>query len=185
MKKKNTHVTKEIIIMMILVILIMLILAVALYDFVPTNINLPEPIEYMADSKTTSIKQEIMYTNAGEVDQKEENVKDELKSYSIQASELTVYSQKNLYNKGNSNPFDYAVEDTTTTTTENGTGTTNPNTNTTTNTTSTTTNSTTNTTGATTTGEGNQTTTQSTNANITSPTSGTTTGNFFEKPSSK
>lgn len=33
-----------------------------------------------------------------------------LKSYSIEASDLTVYGQKNLYNSGNSNPFDYAEE---------------------------------------------------------------------------
>lgn len=93
---------KEIVILILLLILIMLILAVALYDFVPTNVNIPETISYTPDSKTTSIKQEIAYTNGGDVtpDQTETELVTSLKSYSINASDLTVYGQKNLYNSG-------------------------------------------------------------------------------------
>lgn len=45
----------------------------------------------------------------GEVS-KDDDIITSLKSYSIEASDLTVYGQKNLYNSGNSNPFDYAEE---------------------------------------------------------------------------
>lgn len=63
MKKKKNHLGKEFGIMIMLSLLIMLMLAVSLYDFVPSNINVPEVIEYSSDSATTSIKQEIAYTN--------------------------------------------------------------------------------------------------------------------------
>lgn len=63
MKKRKKHIGKEIIIMMLVALLIMLISAVLLYDFIPSNINIPEVIEYSSDSTTTSIKQEIAYTN--------------------------------------------------------------------------------------------------------------------------
>ena len=125
MKKGQINVAKEIFIIILLIILIMLILAVALYDFMPNDINLSEAIEYTADSTTTSIKQEIAYTNGGDTTA-DESMSDQemvtsLKSYSIEASDLTIYGQKNLYNSGNSNPFDYAEEATAETNTQNST----------------------------------------------------------------
>ncbi len=157
---------KEIVILILLLILIMLILAVALYDFVPTNVNIPETISYTPDSKTTSIKQEIAYTNGGDVtpDQTETELVTSLKSYSINASDLTVYGQKNLYNSGNSNPFDYAEEapanppaEGNPTQTPSGSNTTNTNTN----------------------SAGQTGTATNTNTN------NSATGTFFEKPNSK
>lgn len=155
MNKKSLR--KEIFILILLLILIMLIVAVALYDFIPSNINMPEAITYSSDSITTSIKQEIAYTNGGDLsaDQSDSELVTSLKSYSITSSDLTVYEQKNLYNKANSNPFDYAEEQT-------------PEQN------NTTVGNTTNTTNTTTT---NQTPAQTTNQ--------TTSGTFFEKPNSK
>lgn len=120
-KKKSDNIGKEIIIFLLLIILIMLVLAVVLYDLVPSNITIPEAIEYTSDSKTTSIKQEIAYTNGGDLTADESTSKtglDEvatLKTYNIDASDLNMYRQKNLYISGNSNPFDYAED-----TTENG-----------------------------------------------------------------
>lgn len=112
--KNGNHIGKEIFIIIVLIILIMLVLAVALYDFIPNNIHISEAIEYTADSSTTSVKQEIAYTNGGDTTA-DESMSDQemvasLKSYSIEASDLNVYGQKNLYNSGNSNPFDYAQE---------------------------------------------------------------------------
>ena len=162
MKKKKTNIMKEIIIFMILLILIMLILAVALYDYIPSNISIPQTIEYSSDSTTTSIKQEIAYTNGGDLTADDKNVEEietALKSYSINSSDLTVYGQKNLYNSGNSNPFDYATEETTTDTTENETQ---------------------NTSGEQTTDQSNTTTT-----NQSAGTTNSTTGTFFENPASK
>lgn len=128
MKKKKKNMSKEIVIVLLLLILISLILAVSLYDFVPSNINVPAKIEYSADSETTSIKQEIAYTNGGNLtaDDKisdEESLVTSLKSYSIKSTDLTVYSDKKLYNSGNSNPFDYVEEYDSTITEENNSNT--------------------------------------------------------------
>lgn len=115
-KKNNSSIGKEIIIFLLLVILIMLILAVVLYDFVPSNISIPEAIEYSSDSKTTSIKQEIAYTNGGDLTADERTSSygldsvSTLKTYVIDATDLNMYKQKQLYISGNANPFDY-VED--------------------------------------------------------------------------
>ena len=113
MKKNKSGIMKEAIIFILLIILIMLILAVALYDFIPAKISMPEPIEYSADSTTTSIKQEIAYTNGGDMtaDESNQGLITSLKSYSVESADLTMYGQKNLYNSGNSNPFDYAEEE--------------------------------------------------------------------------
>ena len=105
---------KEIFILILLLILIMLILAVSLYDFIPANINVPEAINYSSDTITTSIKQEIAYTNGGDATANntpsDAELVTSLKSYSVEASDLTMYGQKNMYNSGNSNPFDYAQD---------------------------------------------------------------------------
>ncbi len=172
-KKKNSSM-KEISIFMLLLILIILILAVALYDFIPSNINIPETISYSSDSATTSIKQEIAYTNGGDAgadfSQSDTALVTSLKSYSIDSSDLAVYGEKNLYNSGNSNPFDYAEEQATTNNSSganNNTGTaTSSNGSNTTNT------ATPNATGS---------TTNTTNGNTTN----SNTGTFFEKPNSK
>lgn len=121
MKIDKKNLTKELVILVVLLILILLIMAVALYDFIPSNVDMPESITYTADRATTSVKQEIAYTNGGDAtaDESESELVTSLKSYSIQASDLTVYGQKNLYNSGNSNPFDYAEEVTPADTTEN------------------------------------------------------------------
>ena len=113
-EKAKNNIIKEVCIFLLLLILILLILAVALYDFIPANRNIPEAISYSSDSKTTSIKQEIAYTNGGDItaDQNDAELVTSLKSYSINSSDLAVYSEKNLYNSGNSNPFDYVNEET-------------------------------------------------------------------------
>ena len=106
MSRKKT-IIKEVFIFMLLTILILLVLAIALYDFIPSNVTVPEAIEYSASPETISVKQEIAYTNGGDITQDDSNGQSSptsLKSYSIQASDLTIYGQKNLYNSGNSNP---------------------------------------------------------------------------------
>ena len=111
------NITKEIIIMLLLIILIMLIMAVGLYEFVPSGISIPEGIEYNSDSKTVAIKQEIEYTNGGDATADSKSDSEELstllKSYTIDATDLAVYGEKKLYISGNSNPFDYGSEDST------------------------------------------------------------------------
>ena len=113
-RKQRNSFAKEIIIMLLLAIIILLVMLVALYDFIPTNVVIPETVTYSSDAATTSIKQEINYTNGGDItaDGDLDSVVTSLKSYSIEASDLTLYGQKNLYNSGNSNPFDYVQEET-------------------------------------------------------------------------
>ena len=122
MKRNNFNIAKEILIFVALLIIIMLIIAVSLYDFIPSNVNVLEPISYSSDSTTTNIKQEIAYTNSGDTtadesadnsEKSDEELVASLKSYTINASELAMYGEKKLYNSGNSNPFDYASEDVT------------------------------------------------------------------------
>ncbi len=173
---------KEVFIFIVLLILVLLILAVALYDYVPANISVAEIKEYSPDSKTTSIKQEIAYTNGGDATadgMTEGELINSLKSYSINASELAVYAEKRSYERGNSNPFDdYTVNteattpnNTTTSTTQNQNVGANPTT--TPNTTTVNTNTNTN--------VGAPATTTTTPATQTQ----TTTGTFFESPNSK
>lgn len=85
---------------------------VALYDFKPNNVVVPEVVGYSSDPKTSTIKQEINYTNGGDTtaDENMESILTPLQSYNIDATKLTVYSQKNLYNSGNSNPFEYVQQ---------------------------------------------------------------------------
>lgn len=161
-RKKN--IIKEVFIFMLLTILILLVLAIALYDFIPSNVTVPEAIEYSASPETISVKQEIAYTNGGDITPDDSNGQSSptsLKSYSIQASDLTIYGQKNLYNSGNSNPFDdYATEENTTNT-GNTTGQTN---------------------------SGNEATNQAVSNTVNTganKTTNTTTGTLFEKPNTK
>lgn len=88
---------------------------------------------------------------------KDDDLITSLKSYSIDASDLTVYGQKNLYNSGNSNPFDYAEETPAQNTAE----------------------------GATTGQSAEQNTASQTGTTGSTNTTTTTPGTFFENPSSK
>lgn len=175
--KSKKNVMKEVFIFIVLLILVLLILAVALYDYVPASVSVAEIKEYSPDSKTTSIKQEIAYTNGGDTTangMSEGELINSLKSYSIDASELALYAEKRSYEKGNSNPFDDYTVNTESTTPNNTT-------------TSTTSNQnvgaspTTNTTANTNTNVGAPATTTTTPATQTQ----TTTGTFFESPNSK
>lgn len=165
--KSKKNIVKEVFIFIILLILVLLILAVSLYDYIPSTVKVSEIKEYNADSKTTAIKQEIAYTNGGDTT---ENDNGSLKSYSIEASDLSMFAQKN-YDKGNSNPFEYGIEATTNPTTPDANNTSNGTNNT-----------------NTTTGQPTTNTTTTPN-NTTTVTQGTTNnssiGTFFESPNSK
>ena len=118
-RRKKNSITKEIIILLLLIIIILLIMIVALYDFRPSNIMVPETIPYSSDSKTKNVKQEINYTNDGDMtadgdvnmgDNSENNSLGST-TYNVDAMDLNVYKEKNLYISGNSNPFEYVQEE--------------------------------------------------------------------------
>lgn len=173
--KSKKNIIKEVFIFIVLLILVLLILAVSLYDYIPSNIRVEEIKEYNADSKTTSIKQEIAYTNGGDSTADgytQEELVTSLKSYSIGEADLAMYKQKN-YDQGNSNPFEYGIEAT------NVNPNPDPNTNSNGN------NNSTNTAGQPVVSN----TTNQSNTNTATVTQGTTnnssTGTFFESPNSK
>lgn len=186
--KSKKNIMKEVFIFIVLLILVLLILAVALYDYIPSNVSVAEIKEYSPDSKTTSIKQEIAYTNGGDTTadgMTEGEFINSLKSYSIDASELALYAEKRSYERGNSNPFDDYTVEKETTTQNNTTTQTNPNQNVGA---SANTNSTANT------GTTNNNAPASVNTNAPAPTTPatttesqaqSTTGTFFESPTSK
>lgn len=176
-KKKKDNLTKEIMIMLLLTVIILLIMIVALYDFKPKKTLIPELVAYSSDAKTTTIKQEINYTNGGDItaDGNLESVVDSLKSYSIDAADLNLYGEKKLYNRGNSNPFEYVQDQNKSANTEGDSSKTSDNNN-----------------GGTSTGSGSTTsngsgqTTSATPAEKNNQKSGdTTTGTFFESKTSK
>lgn len=173
--KSKKNIIKEVFIFIVLLILVLLILAVSLYDYIPSNIRVEEIKEYNADSKTTSIKQEIAYTNGGDSTADgytQEELVTSLKSYSIGEADLAMYKQKN-YDQGNSNPFEYGIEATNVNPNQD------PNTNSNGN------NNSTNTAGQPVVSN----TTNQSNTNTATVTQGTTnnssTGTFFESPNSK
>ena len=173
--KGKKNIIKEVFIFIVLLILVLLILAVSLYDYIPSNIRVEEIKEYNADSKTTSIKQEIAYTNGGDSTADgytQEELVTSLKSYSIGEADLAMYKQKN-YDQGNSNPFEYGIEATNVNPNQD------PNTNSNGN------NNSTNTAGQPVVSN----TTNQSNTNTATVTQGTTnnssTGTFFESPNSK
>lgn len=168
--KSKKNIVKEVFIFIILLILVLLILAVSLYDYIPSTVKVSEIKEYNADSKTTAIKQEIAYTNGGDT---KENDNGSLKSYSIEASDLSMFAQKN-YDKGNSNPFEYGIE-----------ATTNPTTTPDANNPSNGTNNTNTTTGQPATNSNTTTTPNNTTTVTPGTTNNSTTGTFFESPNSK
>lgn len=186
--KSKKNIMKEVFIFIVLLILVLLILAVALYDYVPSNVSIAEIKEYSPDSKTTSIKQEIAYTNGGDATadgMTEGELINSLKSYSIDASELAVYAEKKSYERGNSNPFDDYTVETETTTQNNTTTQTNPNQNVGASANTTTTNTSTNNTTNTTTSANTNAPGTTTPATTTESQAQSTTGTFFESPTSK
>lgn len=133
-RRKKNSITKEIIILLLLIIIILLIMIVALYDFRPSNVMVPETIPYSSDSKTKNVKQEINYTNDGDMtadgdvntgDNSENNPIGST-TYNVDEMDLNVYKEKNLYISGNSNPFEYVQEETSSQTTNGVSGSSNP-----------------------------------------------------------
>lgn len=91
----SKNIFKEIIIILLLCLAIILVLGVLLYEYVPSNKIIPEPVAYTTPE---DVKQEIS---------KGEGVDDEqvIMTYSIDSTDLKNYERINTYVAGKPNPF--------------------------------------------------------------------------------
>lgn len=91
------NIMKELIIILLLLLAIILVLAVFLYDYIPTNKIVPKIEQYEAPN---SVKEEL----SAEVNDTEENSSPIV--YEINSSDLNIYEKAKDYEKGKANPFE-------------------------------------------------------------------------------
>lgn len=101
---------KNIILILALSAVIIMVIAILLYDFIPSSSTVAEPNIYTADSKTTKVLSEIAEesssldsTTDGTSNGTKSNIV--LKSYSITETDLALYSASKDYDKGKADPF--------------------------------------------------------------------------------
>ena len=112
-------IVKEIFIGALLLMVIMFTLGIVLYEYIPTNQAIPEPVQYSADSSVTQTLQEIAVSaeTDGMSDSELGETQSLLKSYSIGASDLKNYASKKSYESGKVDPFAEYVDPSNTTNT--------------------------------------------------------------------
>ena len=101
--KKNL--IKEIIIVLLLLLAIILILGVLLYEYVPTNIIIPQPVSYTTPE---TVKNEL--STGEDVDSSEVVV-----TYEVNEDDLKNYKKVKDYVSGKKNPFESITTDNTVT----------------------------------------------------------------------
>ncbi len=101
---------KNIVLIVALAAVIVIIIAILLYDFIPSGSTVAEPNIYTADASTTKILSEIAEESSSLNDQQnnagsstEPNIV--LKSYSITETDLALYTASNEYEPGKADPF--------------------------------------------------------------------------------
>ncbi len=103
------NVLKNIILIIALAAVIIMIIAILLYDFIPSSSTVTEPNIYAADTKTTKVLSEIA-DDSGSLGTSDKNSSDTssgivLQSYSITETDLALYAASNSYEKGKADPF--------------------------------------------------------------------------------
>lgn len=86
---------KEIIIALLLCLAIMLVLALLLYNYVPSTKTLPEKVAYTTPQK---VRDELVAASDLDEDQI-------ILTYEVDGSDMANYENINDYNPGNANPF--------------------------------------------------------------------------------
>ena len=100
-----SKVTKETLTYILLGAVVIITLGLLLYDFIPTETEMPDTLEYAADAKVTSTKQAIV--DAGYSISDGEGGSDSLlRSYTVTQSDLAMYKNKKIYQSGKVNPFE-------------------------------------------------------------------------------
>ena len=105
---------KEIIIVLLLILAILLILGVILYEYVPSNKQLPETISYKTPQ---NVKEKLVSIEGVDEDQV-------ILTYELNQTDLYNYQRINEYKPGKSNPFSTYETQKTENTSTTGTGTT-------------------------------------------------------------
>ena len=105
---------KEIIIVLLLILVILLILGVILYEYVPSNKQLPETISYKTPQ---NVKEKLVSIEGVDEDQV-------ILTYELNQTDLYNYQRINEYKPGKSNPFSTYETQKTENTSTTGTGTT-------------------------------------------------------------
>lgn len=104
---------KEIIIVLLLILAILLILGVILYEYVPSNKQLPETISYKTPQ---NVKEKLVSIEGVDEDQV-------ILTYELNQTDLYNYQRINEYKPGKSNPFSTYETQKAENTSTNGTGT--------------------------------------------------------------
>ena len=86
---------KEIIIFLLLILAILLILGVILYEYVPSNKQLPETVSY---STPQNVKEKLVTIEGVDEDQV-------ILTYELNQTDLNNYQRINEYKPGKTNPF--------------------------------------------------------------------------------
>lgn len=105
------NIIKEIIIVLLLILAILLILGVVLYEYVPSNKQLPEEISYKTPQ---NVKEKLVSIEGVDEDQV-------ILTYELNQTDLYNYQRINEYKPGKTNPFSSYETPTTQTTTGSGT----------------------------------------------------------------
>ena len=96
----SKKVFKEVVIAMLLCIAIILVTALALYNYAPSNKELPDKVAYTTPDK---VEEELADSTGGEA---------VVLTYEINGTDMSNYERTNSYNPGKTNPFeDFETEE--------------------------------------------------------------------------
>lgn len=120
----NNKIVKEALIIVLLILVILFAVGILFYDCMSADVDKVVSVEYETDSNVNEVLTEIE-ANSG-VDVKNSNSNSLLKSYSINAEDLSIYASENSYESGKKDPFaesSETIDSFVTTTTKGGTAT--------------------------------------------------------------
>lgn len=121
----NKKIVKEAIIIILLLIVIVFAMGILFYDSITENADVIANADYETSETVNDVLKEIE-ENSGENNIKESTSNSLLKSYSINAEDLSNYASGNYYESGKKDPFAESAEtidEHTTTTVQTGTAT--------------------------------------------------------------
>lgn len=102
---------KNLILIVALAAVIVIVIAILLYDFIPTSSTVAEPNVYTADTETTKVLSEIaeespsLNSSTGGATSGGTESSVVLRSYSITETDLALYAASNEYDRGKADPF--------------------------------------------------------------------------------
>ena len=98
-----SKVTREAFTFILLLAAVVITLGLLLYDFIPTETEMPDTLEYVSEAKVTSTKQAIADAGYSIGGDEGESL---LRSYTVTQTDLDMYEAKKSYKSGKINPFE-------------------------------------------------------------------------------